>query len=227
MSFGQEWEEAGEARRPVRFRSIARSPENDSIHYLLDLGGVSGIFRYDLNRDAEIRLVHRNSFPADNLTFAGDGECAVALQKGDGTVGIAVSKTEGRHWNEISTGDAVSLSPAFIPDERSIVFQSAPIIRDAEGFMRGIGPFAVERLELKAKCESSRLVQADEFDHLSPRMTKSGDLYYIKRPYQISEPVTVWDRAKDVLLFPYRALMTFFAILNFFSMMFRQPMPVL
>ncbi len=212
-----------EGRRAIRFSSVRNNPaSSNEMLYLLDMGDVSGVFRYDLRQCFETRLVHRNAFPARDLACSETGEFAVAISQPDGCVGLAFSKTEGRHWNQIPAGDAINLAPSWVPGERSILFQSATIGRSENGAYLGVGPFAIEKLELKPDAESQQVADSHEFDLLSPRYDSQERLLYIRRPYEPQGHFSLWDQARDLLLFPYRLFLTLFAMLNFLSIMLRK-----
>ena len=79
----------------------------DGQAYLLQMGDVVGLLQQDLDSGQELRLMHRNGFPAEWLACHPDGTIATSVRQEDGTVLLAISETEGRHWNNVVGGDAV------------------------------------------------------------------------------------------------------------------------
>ena len=220
-----QWEAAGAAgARRVAVRSLCRGPQPGELMYVLDLESVSGVFKYDLRQSLERRLMHRNDFIARDLVCHREkGTLAVSLARGDGSANLAFSDDEGRHWNHVTGGDSVDQSPAWIPgSQRKIVFQSAGVGRSPQGLRLAIGPYAIESLDLDSDGKVQTLLEDKDRDLLLPRMTKDGDLLFIRRPYKqegqhtLSFTQFLWD----VLLLPFRVVLTILHIINFFSVMF-------
>jgi hypothetical protein len=101
--------------------------------------------------------------------------------------------------------------------DRRIVYQSAGIGRDREGNFGGFGPFAVELLNIDT-AELETLARDRRFDHLAPRLTAEGDLYFIRRPWREHEKVRPGQFLKDFFMLPLRVLYAIFQWLNMFSM---------
>jgi hypothetical protein len=220
-----QWEQAGtEGARRVAVRSICRGPQSGDLMYVLDLESVSGVFKYDLRQSLERRLMHRNDFIARDLICHRDkGTLAVSLARSDGSANLAFSEDEGRHWNHVTGGDSVDQAPAWVPgSERKIVFQSAGVGRTTQGLRLAIGPYAIESLDLDGGGNVQTLVEDKGHDLLLPRMSKVGDLLFVRRPYKQAGQQTLsfaqflWD----VLLLPFRIVLTLLHIINFFSVMF-------
>ena len=218
-----QWENAGgdEARNPVSFRCVTPGDTQDQIYYILDCGDVSGVFRYDIPGKREARLMHRNEFPAEWLSRHDSGEMAVSLPKPDGTVGLAFSKNDGRHWNHVSGGDSRDQAPCWVREKRTVVFQSAPVGRNQTGIAVGQGAYTIEILELDGSGEVQTLHEQDGVDLLLPQV-HGEQWYYIRRPYTPPGPAPVkpLEFLKDIVLFPYRLLRATFYFFNFLSVMF-------
>jgi hypothetical protein len=187
------------------------------------MGDVVGLLQQDLDSGQELRLMHRNGFPAEWLACHADGTIATSVRQEDGTVILAISETEGRHWNNVVGGDAVDQAPSWAGgDPRRLIYQSAPVARDESGLYRGLKPYVVESLTLQPGATPEVLLQREGQDLLLPRATGDGRLYCIRRPYQ---PVGQGEFKPhrillDIILFPFRLLRAIFHFLNFFSLMF-------
>lgn len=221
-SWGQ-WQEP-EPRRAFHFRSVARGDGPGELFYVLDMGPVGGLFQYDAAQDQERRLMHKNDFAARDLArHPQSGSVALASKRGDGTSGIVVGENDGRFLREVTRGDCVDESPHWVAGEgRRIVYQSAPVGRDENGFALGLGPYAIELVDLDSQ-QITTLVEDEDADLLAPQMLQDGTLYYIRRPYKSpaerNRP-NPWLLLQDIVFFPFRVLRSFVYFLNFFSVMF-------
>ncbi|HEY2586723.1 MAG TPA: hypothetical protein VGI81_13245 [Tepidisphaeraceae bacterium] len=211
--------------RRVQYTGVARGAMPNELLYALDTDHVGGLFSFDVVDSHERRLFHRNQFRARDLSRnPRDGTLALSLLQTDGSANIATIAAEGKGLRELTEGDSRDEAPAWSADGRMLVFQSAGIGRDSHGVPRGLGPYAVQQLDLE-RGELTTLVEDDRFDYLTPRLAPDGSLFCIRRPYQPHEPISPLKVAADVLLFPYRVARATVQFLNFFSMMFaRKPL---
>lgn len=216
--FGAMGEQA--APRRIRFSSAALGTAPGEVSYLVDFGHMTGLFQQTLADRSERRLFHRNEFPARELTRdRHSGMLAMSVTQPDGSSRIAVCEPDGRLVREVTDGDTVDEAPNWTGQgRRRIVYQAAPILRNAAGYPLGLGPYAIEEVDLDAK-KLSLLHEEEDFDCLQPREDAAGALYYIRRPYRAPQTrPSLLQVAKDVGLFPYRLLRAGFAYLDFFSM---------
>ncbi len=210
--------------RRIRFTSVA-SAGDGLLLYSLDTDHVGGLFRRDLEKDHEQRLLHKQQFRASDIARrVSDGTLAMSLMREDGTCHLAIMNPEGRGLKEVTEGDAVDQSPSWSSDGQSLLFQSAGIGRNAQGFRASISPYAIHRLDLSAQ-KVSTVLETDDHDLLMPKEA-GGSLYYIRRPYQPGgEPISIWKAALDIILFPFRVIRAIVYLLNFISLMFaRKPL---
>lgn len=147
-----QWEMA-EQRRLVSFRGVAAGDDAGTLYYLLGVGDMGGLFQYTIEDGAERRLMHRNGFQAKDLTRrSGGGEIAVSSSREDGTIGILIGENDGRFLRDVTAGDSIDESPAWVPgDARRLVYQSAAIGRDAQGLSVGSSPYRIEQIDVDAK----------------------------------------------------------------------------
>jgi hypothetical protein len=216
----QQWNQAGASPiQQPKFLALARDQEPHKLLYAISFGHVGGLFRYDLDQDQELRLMHKEAFaPRDLAMHAESATLALALEREPGAVRLATSKHEGRFLTTVASGDTLDAAPAWVPgDTEALVFQSARIGRNPHGMALGLGPFAIRRVDL-ASGNLETVVESKEHDLLAPQMAVDGSLYYIRRPYESGEkPPKFTDFVLDVILFPYRVLRAMFYIANFFS----------
>lgn len=220
----EQWQAAGgPAIDMPRVVALARDQGPRKLLYALALGNVGGLFRYDLNLEQEWRLMHKEAFaPRDVAVHPQTATLALSLELDPGTCQLATSKHEGRFLTSVASGDTLDAAPAWLPDQQErLVFQSARVGRNPQGYPIGIGPFAIRRLDV-ASGDLATVVESKEHDLLAPREQADGSLYFIRRPYEPpgAKRVSPLDLLLDVVLFPYRLLRTMFYIGNFFSLMF-------
>lgn len=219
-----QWEQVQAAQRtPVRIQGVAPGEKPGDLYYVLAVGDTGGLFHYSGDAQTENRLMHRNGFPARDISRRSPGgEIAVSVQREDGTAGIQVGESDGRFLRNVTDGDALDEAPSWVPGEaRKLVYQSAGVGRNEQGFPVGLAPYRVEQLDLD-KQDITTVREEDGFDLLQPRMTEDGTLYCIRRPYEPTgpRPVSLLEVTKDVVLFPFRLARAGYHFLNFISVMF-------
>ena len=209
-------------RRSSAFKAIVRGPSSSEIYYLLNLDGVTGLFRYDLKTGSETRLMHRNEFPAQHLAVANGCGVVISLHEADGSVTVAASDDEGRHWRALTGGDSVDESPVWIPGTKRIVYQSSGIARNELGLRIGQGPYVIESLDLDAANKVETVASQADHDLLLPRVSSDGSLYFVRRPYQraVQASASILTILRDFFLFPFRLLRMIFDMLNFKSLIY-------
>ncbi len=216
------WQEF-EARRLIRFVTVARGSSSGHILYVLDMGTVGGLFSYDLENSEERRLVHRQGYVASGLSrHPSEGDIVMALPRTDGTTGLRVTRADGLFGKDITMTDSLDESPQWLPDgSRKILFQSCMIGRNEHGHATGKSTWRIEMLDLNGE-SVSMLHEEDQFDLLQPQMTDDGSLWYIRRPWKPAQrpEVSFLQLVQDVVFFPYRLARTIVYFLNFLSMMF-------
>ena len=217
-----QWQMADQ-RRQVLFKSVTAGDDPNQLYYLLGVGDMGGLFQYTIPEDLERRLMHKNGFAAKDLSRRkGTGEMAISVARENGTTGILVGENDGRFLQDRTTGDSIDESPSWVEgDACRLVYQSAGIGRDENGYAVGLSPYRIETLDLDKKSIDT-LLEEDHVDLLQPKHTTDGTLYFIRRPYQPQgrEQPSAMAVLKDILLFPFRLGRAVFHFLDFFSMMF-------
>jgi hypothetical protein len=210
--------------RRVHYTGVAAGSSANEVLYTIDTDYTCGLFHQELKDGYERRIYHRNQFRASDLSRCAEtGTMAFAVRSPDGTARIATIAAEGRGLKEITEGDAVDEAPYWAPGAKNVIlFQSAGVGRDQRGAYTGLSPYAICKIDLE-KNKMEMLVEEEQCDALSPKQTKDGSLYFIRRPYQpLGKPVSIFRMALDVILFPFRLLMAIVAFLNVFSLMFNK-----
>jgi len=167
----------------IAITSVARGRNPGELLYSLETDSISGIFAVDA-AGVEQRLFHTADFRVRHMALNPDGtRIAASIVHPDFTANIAVLQVEGPEFFEASEGDSLDLAPRWVPGAgRKLVFQSAGVGRDGGGRFSGLGPFAVQQIDLDSG-EMECLAEEPEHDLLAPQKDASGALYYIRRPY--------------------------------------------
>jgi len=210
-----------EATVNIAISSVCIEAENQLL-YALEAGDLGGIFGFDLNRDREERLFHNTDFRIGELDFNRDRQLiACTVTHRTGISNIALMPRQGLRPNEITEGDSIDLAPRWIPGKhKALVYQSAGLGRNGEGYVCDRAPFTIEKLDFDQQ-EVITLANDPKSDLLAPQIGPDGLLYYIRRPYQARHKgfhLLHW--LKEILLMPFRLVYAIFQWLNFFSQMY-------
>lgn len=211
--------ERGEEDSEIRFVSVSHLNSTTLLYFLksLDFGG---LFKYDLEEKKEVRLLHRQHLNYQDLSAPNDEGLVLfsAFQAGENS-NIAMIDSDGNQYRELTAGDTIDTNPAWVANKKNeIVYQSQGLARSQEGYIKGVGPASINLLNIE-KGDLETIFADDEFDYLKPQVSESGNLYFIKRPYEAPQ----WSQGNvllDALMFPFRLLRAVFHYLNFFSLMY-------
>ncbi|MDH5356558.1 MAG: hypothetical protein OEY09_19100 [Gammaproteobacteria bacterium] len=199
-------------------------PDNKLIYFMKD-SNVGGLFKYDATTKTEHRLLHQQNLYYENLAVNPDsGKILCSDHHENGTADVTILNDDGHGSEQLTEGDTVDSSPAWIPgDVSSILYQSSGLARSEEGYVIAHGPSAIKMLNLDNN-EVVSVLEDVNFDFLQPRVDRQGNLYFIKRPYE-AQQYGGSNLILDTLLFPFRLLRALFHYLNFFSLMYsRKPL---
>lgn len=209
----------------VHITGATQSNEDGKVFFVLETESAGGLFLYDWHENQERRLFHKEHFRARDLDLHPEYNTIVCSQYFEnGTANIVTMNTEGHDVHQLTEGDSVDEAPSWAPgSDRRIVFQSAGVARNQQGYFIGTGPFLIQQLDLEDK--SLTIVLEDpQYDLLLPHVSQDGDLYFIRRPYEMPGRATygILQGLTDFLMFPFRLLRAIFHFLNFFSLTFSQ-----
>lgn len=219
----RQFQQAGEAPQYTRFTNIARVNRSE-IAYTLAFGQASGLFRYNLDKKSERRLMHNNDFYPEGLSArASDGLLSFGQATQEGRMGIAVGERDGVFRRKITGGDSRDSLPQWRTenDRDWIYFQSAGLWRSEQGYLGGVGPHAICRIQYN-EGEVEIVAESEEYDYLQPKLSSDGTVFCIRRPYQSPRrhQTSEWVILKDIVLFPYRFCRAMFYLANFISILF-------
>ncbi len=209
-----------------RFTHVTRGDEG-SVYYVVFLGNGTALFRYFPGEEREVRLFHGASMRCLGLAYdPASRQIVFAAGNADGTACLEMIDGEGRRRGTVTGGDAIDASPSLSAREPGVVYyQSSGVARHAQsGHTVAIGPAALLRLDTRT-AQLSTVLEHRDFDYLAPREDASGNLWYIRRPFEKSAGEVAYDAGKSALLFPWRVAKGVFGFLDAFSKVYgREPM---
>jgi hypothetical protein len=210
---------------PPRITGVARVPDKDTMLYLLETEAVGGLFRFDRSGNQEHRLFHKEGFRARDPDFHPDLRLlAFSLPLPNGVASIMTADPDGRDIDRHTEGDSVDEAPSWLPDHRrALVYHSSGIARSARGEPVGLAPSSLHKLDLETK-KAEVLASNGSFDYLQPHGTPTGDLLFIRRPYEspYGRSPSVLTVLKDIVFFPFRVGRSILSFLDAFSIAFSQ-----
>lgn len=203
----------------IAIRGLGRGRQPGELLYTLDTGDVTGVFKLDAGE--EQRLFHSNQHRVDFLAAHPEVDqiaCSVAGE--DGSAHLAVMASDGSEIRAVTEGDSVDEAPSWVPGrERTLVYQSAGVGRNGDGYRMALGPFSIEQLDLESG-ELKTRAEDPRHDLLSPRVAPDGALHFLRRPYEPAAGRSHWQALGDFLMMPFRILYAIFQWLNVFTAMY-------
>lgn len=187
--------------------------------YALESDAVSGVFRFDPEHNRENRLFHNADYKVSHLDVHGDrGEIACTKSYPNGTVNIATMPIAGSRPLDVTEGDSMDLAPRWRQGKHHVlVYQSAGLARDVEGYIRDRAPFTIAQLDFERQ-DVKTLAEDPKADLLGPQIDQQGWLYYIRRPYKEVRPkMTVWQTLKAIVMMPVRLIQAIYGFVDFFT----------
>ncbi len=197
---------------------VSRARGDAGLVYAQRTDAVAGIFEVDPGFANERRIAHRTErWPADVHVHPETGDMACSVMMAHPISNIALMREGGGGFEEITEGDSSDGCPRWAPgSDAVIVFHSAGVARDSAGRPSALGPYAIERLDLKTG--EMQTLSEPESDLLSPRMDAEGNLYFIRRPYKtLNAKPSLWQTLRDIVLLPIRLCVAIFNWLNYFT----------
>ena len=202
---------------PIRITSLTRGDAQGRLLYSLETNELCAVLAMEGLGEEERRIWNKNDARLDSLSGASDGAIACSLRHKFGSANIAVRMPDDTGFAEVTEGDSFDTAPRWIPGEgRRLVFQSAGLGRNGDGHFRGLGPYAIQQIDVE-NGELVTLVEDAKCDLLAPQMTAGGVLYFIRRPYDVIKVMSPWQFVKNVVMFPFRLIYAVYQFLQFFS----------
>lgn len=207
------------------FTTAAYLDDRNTLLYFLADETMGGLFSYQIETGVELRIVHRQNLRlSDMAVHPFNGKILASSLSNNGSANIAILEQDGSRYQEVTGGDTQDSAPIWVPGQtQQIIFQSAGIARNEQGYIVAFSHVSLQKLDL-ASGQISALADDTQFDFLLPRFDLNGNLLFIRRPYEAPKYGTS-NALLDTLYFPFRLLRAVFHYLNFFSMMYsRKPL---
>lgn len=202
----------------IAMTSVTTCRGSGQLLYSLDADGLDAVCAISLADMSERRLTHGSERKLRFLAASPDGaRIACSVSHRDGTAAIAVMKADASDLAEVTEGDSLDLAPGWVAGSSDVlVYQSAGIGRDRSGIPLGLGPFAVQRLDV-TRGEIETVLESESHDFLGPKQAADGTLYAIRRPRAVAGRTPWWRSILDFLSIPFRLAWALFQYLNFFT----------
>lgn len=213
-------EQQAEAVVPVMMSSLCNSTEG-KLFYAIETGDMAALFQFDPKSDREDRLFHNADFQISHLDYSAQQDL-IACTKAypTGIINIATLSPHSVRPHDITEGDSIDLAPRWIPNQKALIYQSAGVSRNGDGFVIDRAPFSIEKLDFNQQSLTT-LAEDPKSDFLGPQIGADGLLYYIRRPYRsFHRSFNIWQFLKDLLLIPFRLAYAIFQFFNFFTQSF-------
>jgi hypothetical protein len=218
------WGRQAQARpfRGFRFKAVMIKDSN-TLYYILTNDFITGLFRYSVKDDEEVRLFHKRDFTELGMDYLTDtNEFVTAVVMEGGNVNIELLDSEGRYNQTLTSGDSRDCNPSFSKfNNRDVLYQTAGIARGKEGFVVAYGPEAIHKVRIDTG-DITELLSDDKYDYLLPRDDMNGNLYCIRRPYLQPYYVSPLKMLINILTFPVRFVIAIVNFLNAFTKLFSE-----
>lgn len=206
--------------RKFRFKNVMTKNDN-MIYYLLTNDFVTGLFKYNISENEELRIFHKREFQEQGMDYSPAlDKFTAAMMNEDQSVDIELLDNNAQYDKSLTSGDSRDSNPSFSKSNKDeILYQTAGIGRNEEGFVWGYSPEAISKVNINSG-EIVTLLADDKYDYLSPKDDRQGNVYCIRRPYQgpgyVSPFKTIWY----VVTFPVRFLVAVVKFLDAFTRLF-------
>ncbi|MHC4743930.1 MAG: hypothetical protein ACYS8Z_18590 [Planctomycetota bacterium] len=193
----------------------------DTIYYLITNNSMTGLFKYSISEDSELRLFHRQEFHECGMDYSPVRDKFVAATgREDGSVGIELLNNEGKYEETITAGDSKDSNPSFSrKNPQEILYQTAGIARSDEGFIYVYSPEAINKIDLETG-KITELLQDDHYDFLMPRDDAEGNVYCIRRPYKAPWHFASLRTLLYIIMFPIHLVIAIVRFLDAFVKLF-------
>lgn len=218
------WDDGAGRQAPSTVTSLSRGRRRGELLYAISVGPVSALLAYDVAAREEQRILHGTEGALLSLATS-EEHYVIAMSRAqkNGARNIAVMRDDGEESSLVTDGDTFDDNPTWVPAGRDakegrfqLVYQSTGLARDASGYVAGLGPTEVMLLDAESGALKTLLADPGH-DYFSPRMTRDGTLYAIRRPYGAKDSPGFGEVVKDGLLAPARLAYAGFRYLDFFT----------
>jgi hypothetical protein len=207
---------------PFRFKNVMLADDN-TIFYLITNNFMTGLFKYNIEVDEEIRLFHRNDFLENGIDYSIQlDQFVAAVVTEDGSVDLELLNSQGSFTKNLTGGDSCDSNPVFSrKNSNHVLYQSAGIARDEDGTHFAYSPESVNRIDIETG-QITEVIADQEHDYLLPREDAHGNVYCIRRPYHGPGYRSIWQTCWHIITFPVQFVIAIFRFFDAFTKLFNQ-----
>ncbi|MDP4089864.1 MAG: hypothetical protein Q8930_11415 [Bacillota bacterium] len=203
----------------AKVNGITPLQDGARVIYSIEFDGYSGIFIKSHSGDeSEQHVLHGNKETFYNLDYnAASNELVVSMSDSSMEKHLAVMDVKNGHYHMLTEGDSIDENPVWSKSNpQHIYYDSKGIGRGESGQLLGYSAKEIYRLDLESS-EIEEVVSIKNFDCFLPKEDGRENLYFIKKPYYMSEKKPAAG-FKDFVLIPVKLLKAVFRFLEFFTM---------
>jgi hypothetical protein len=211
--------------RKFRFKNVMVKNES-TIYYLITNDFVTGLFQYSITENEELRLFHKRAFQELGMDYSPSlDKFVAAMVNEDLSADIELLDNQASYEKSLTSGDSRDSNPCFSrSNPENVLYQTAGIGRDEQGFLWGYGPEAVNKVNIHSG-EITALLADEKYDYLSPKDDQQGNVYCIRRPYHPLGYASPLKMLWYVVTFPVRLVVAILRFLDAFTKLFsKDPM---
>lgn len=211
--------------RKFRFKNVMVKNEN-TIYYLITNDYVTGLFQYNIPENEELRLFHKREFQELGMDYSPSlDKFVAAMVNEDLSADVELLDNQAGYERSLTSGDSRDSNACFSKSNpENVLYQTAGIGRNEQGFLWGYGPEAVNKVNIHSG-EITTLLADEKYDYLSPKDDRQGNIYCIRRPYRAPGYTSPLKILWHVVTFPVRLVVAIVRFLDAFTKLFsRDPM---
>jgi len=174
-------------------------------------GGI--YYKHPNNEDSETHIRADAAVRFYELDVNSLGCIAVSCAENYAERHIALIQPDNNSYQIITEGECSDCNPKWsLKDENVLYYDSAGIGYGNTGYMSGLGPRSIYRINTKTG-ELDEVLPGDKYEYSHPFEDKEGNLYFIRRPYTTKSGMSIID----YLTAPFKILRAIGGWLDFFS----------
>lgn len=201
----------------AQITSVGLTKEENKIVYSFTVNGTSGIYgKYlDDKEKTEAHILTSNDAEFFSLCMTEGGEMLGCVRNNSVSSDIAVFSIDGGDYKSLTGGDSLDENPSF-DNDGNVLFNSYGVGRDSNNVFVTYTPSEIYRLNVTT-LQTELLVTNEKYSYIKPIMTKSGELYCIRKPSEEKEERNVF---LEILLIPVRIIEAIVGFISAFVMCF-------
>lgn len=186
--------------------------------YSVSVEHFSGLFVKHLDnvKDPEIHILHDSKAAFYGMDAHEEtGEIILSVSQMTLEKNLALLNMDNARYSLVTEGETQDDNPTWSKTQkRTVFYDSAGTGRDYQGNFAGIGPKTINKLDLD-RCTVDEIVALPGFDCFKPQSDRSGNLYFIKKPYQTGHQKKA--SFGEIMAIPFKILKAIGRAIEFFT----------